>query len=115
MRNSLNIAKRIAEIASSKKASDIVILDIRKVSSICDYFVIFTGETGRQIEAIRDEVERELLNEGIKAVRIEGDSFSGWILMDFEDVMVHIFTPEERKYYDLENLWSKAEPVLRIL
>ena len=115
MKNPLEIARKIAETASSMKASDIVVLDIRNACQFCDYFVILTGETGRQIEAIRDEIEESLAREGVKALRTEGDSLSGWVLLDFGDVIVHIFTPEERRYYDLENLWSKAVPILRIV
>jgi len=100
--------------ASDKQATDILLLDTSKVCSFADYFVICTGDSDRQIRAIYDEVEHALKREGILPHHYEGTLDSGWLLLDFRDVIVHIFAPSEREYYQLDKLWSKAIPVLRI-
>lgn len=99
---------------SSKQASDILLLDTREVCSFADYFVICTGESERQIHAICDEVEHALKKEGVLPHHFEGTLDSGWLLIDFGDVIVHIFAVAEREYYQLDKLWSQAVPVLRI-
>ena len=104
----------MVEAASDKQATDILLLDIHKVCSFADYFVICTGDSDRQIRAIYDEVEHALKREGILPHHCEGTLDSGWLLLDFRDVIVHIFAPSEREYYQLDKLWSKAIPVLRI-
>ena len=86
----------------------------RAVCSFADYFVICTGESGRQIKAIYDEMERVMKEEGVSPHHREGTLDSGWLLLDFGDVIVHIFTPSEREYYQLDELWSRAVPVVRI-
>jgi ribosome-associated protein len=110
---STEIARRAVEAAAEKQAADIVMLDVRAVCSFADYFVICSGETERQIQAIWDEVEAELEEDGMKLYRREGTVDSGWVLLDYSDVIVHIFSPEKRAYYQLEALWDKAVPVLR--
>jgi len=102
------------DIASDKQASDIVILDIRSLTTFADYFVICSAGSDRQIGAICDAVRETLTKEEIKALHSEGIGNSGWVLMDYGDVIVHIFTPAERTYYSLEKLWSAAPAVLRI-
>ena len=102
------------EAASYKLATDILLLDTRGVCSFADYFVICTGDSARQIQAIFDEVEHVLKREGILSHHTEGTLESGWLLLDFGDVIVHIFAAAEREYYQLDSLWSKAVPVLRI-
>ncbi len=102
------------EAASDKQAADILLLDTRKVCSFADYFVMCTGDSDRQIRAIYDEVEHALKREGILPHHYEGTLDSGWLLLDFGDVIVHIFATAEREYYQLDKLWSKAIPVLRI-
>ncbi len=89
-------------------------LDTREICTFADYFVICSGETQRQVEAICDEVLSVLKKEGIRLRRREGASGSGWLLMDFGDVIIHIFATKEREYYQLEKLWSKATPLIRI-
>lgn len=89
-------------------------LDTRGVCSFADYFVICSGDSSRQIQAILDEVAHVLKREGILPHHSEGTVESGWLLLDFGDVIVHIFAAAEREYYQLDNLWSKAVPVLRI-
>ncbi len=89
-------------------------LDTRSISSFADYFVICTSESDRQTRAIFDEVEGVLRQEGVRAHHREGDTDSGWFLLDFGDVVVHIFSPEERERYALDDLWKEAKPLLRI-
>ncbi len=90
-------------------------LDIRQVASFADYFVICTGDSERQIEAICDEIDEVLSKKGVRLYRREGASDSGWIILDFGGVVVHVFAPPQREYYGLEELWSRATPVVRIL
>jgi ribosome-associated protein len=108
------VARRAVEAANDKKAVDIVLLDAREVCTFADYFVICSGDTGKQIEAIRDEVGHVLKKEGILPHHYEGTVDSGWLLLDFSDVIVHIFAPDEREQYQLDKLWSQAIPVVRI-
>ena len=91
-----------------------MLLDTRKVCSFTDYFVICSGETQRQIKAIYDEVEQVLKKEGILPHHREGTVDSGWLLLDFGSIIVHIFAPFEREYYQLGELWREAVPVIRI-
>ncbi len=89
-------------------------LDARGVCGFADYFVICSGESERQIKAIYDEVAHALKREGISPHHSEGTLDSGWLLLDFSDVIVHIFAPTEREYYQLGELWGEAIPVVRI-
>jgi ribosome-associated protein len=111
----LDLAKCIAEAASEKQASDVVLLDTRKVCSFADYFVICSGESERQIEAIGQAVAEVLAKEAISLYHREGDANSGWVLLDLGDIIVHIFSQFEREYYQLEKLWSKAPVVVKIM
>jgi ribosome-associated protein len=104
----------VVEVAADKQASNIVLLDARGVCSFADYFVICSGESERQISSIYDEVGHRLKHEGILPNHHEGTVDSGWLLLDFGDIIVHIFSPFEREYYRLDELWSQATPVLRI-
>ena len=110
----LEIARKVVEAASSKQATDIVLLDIRGVCSFADYFVICSGESERQIKTITEEIEHILKNSGILPRHREGTLDSGWLLLDFGDIIVHIFSTKERKYYELDTLWNEAIPVIRI-
>ena len=91
-----------------------MLLDARGVCSFADYFVLCSGDSGRQIRAILDEVAHTLKREGIQPHHSEGTIDSGWLLLDFGDVIVHIFSPFERDYYQLDELWSQAIPIVRI-
>ena len=102
------------EAASDKQAGDIVLLDARAVCSFADYFVICSGETGRQIQAIYEEIEHALKKKGILPHHHEGTIDSGWLLLDYGNVIVHIFAALEREYYQLDKLWGEANLVLRI-
>ena len=94
--------------AQSKKAEDIVVLDILAVSSFTDAFVICSGSNQRQVQSIADGIETELKAAGVRPIGIEGYSNGGWVLMDYGDFVVHILLPESRKFYDLERLWKNA-------
>ena len=91
-----------------------MILDLQGLTTITDYFVICSGESGRQLTTIYDEVEHALKQQGVLPHHHEGTLESGWMLIDFGDVIVHIFSTEEREFYNLDELWSRATPVLRI-
>ncbi len=105
-------AKAAVDIASDKKASDILLLDIQNVSYIADYFVICSGSNNRQIQSIADAIDDELGKQNVTLLHREGTADSGWVLLDFGGVIVHIFGPKEREYYQLERLWSEAKTVV---
>ena len=110
----IDVARKIVAIAEDKQAGDILLLDTRGACSFADYFVILSGTSDRQVEAIADEIRRDLKEEGVYAHHVEGTPSSGWLLLDYSDVIVHIFSPEERDNYQLDQLWSAARPVVRI-
>lgn len=112
--DALALAHKAVEVASDKQAADIVLLDTKGVCSFADYFVICSGETERQIKTIYDEIEHAMKREGVLPHHREGTLDSGWLLLDFSDVIVHIFAPFEREYYHLGDLWSEAVPIVRI-
>ncbi len=108
------LAKKIVDIAADKKAEDVVLLDIRRLTTIADYFVICSGTSERQVAAITQAVIEELDKENVAPLHSEGIGESGWVLLDYGSVIVHIFAPEVRDYYRLERLWSQALTVVRI-
>ncbi len=89
-------------------------LDTRPISSIADYFVIATVDSERQAKAIIDEIEKQMKAHEVRPLGIDGDAGSGWVLMDYGDVVVHIFDPGTRDYYQLEELWDKAPTIVHI-
>jgi ribosome-associated protein len=104
-----DLAQRIAEIASDKVAHDIRVFDLREIVSYTDYFVICSGGTERQTKSIHDAIYQELKDTyGLLPRRVEGLTESRWILMDYLDAVIHIFTPDARSYYRLEQLWGDA-------
>jgi len=111
----IEIAKKIVETAADRQASDVVLVDTRKVCSFADYFVICSGESERQIESIGQAIVELLKKESIVPHHREGAANSGWMLLDLGDIIVHIFSPFEREYYQLETLWSNAPIVVRIM
>ena len=103
------LANRIAELASDRKAVDIRILDLRGIVGYTDYFVICSGNTERQTKAIHDAIHEDLKKKhGLLPRRVEGAREARWVLMDYLDCVVHIFTPEARAFYRLEQLWGEA-------
>lgn len=99
------LAKKIMTVLEEKKATDILALDISEISTLADYFVLASAENVRQLDALEDAVEENIRLE----VNKEGESSSGWILMDYRDIVVHLFTKEQRACYDLEKIWSDAK------
>lgn len=108
------IARAIAHVASDAKATDVVVLGIRDLTTIADYFVICTADNERQLRAIQRDIDTEMAKQDINVRKVEGPAESGWVLMDFSDVIVHIFGKNERAFYSLDQLWSAAQPVLVI-
>ena len=108
----LEIAKVAAGAADSKKAVDLVLLDLTSLTDVCDYFVICSGENARQVDAIVDEArEKVSRNCGLSPISCEGREGLSWVLIDYGSVVVHVFRPETRDYYRLENLWGDAPRV----
>ncbi|MGH3027654.1 MAG: ribosome silencing factor [Gaiellaceae bacterium] len=105
-------ARRIAELAQEKLAADVVILDMRPVCSYTDYFVICTGQNPRQTKAIYDAVREEMKKaERLTPRTVAGEREASWIIADYLDVVLHVFTPEAREYYRLEELWGDVPSV----
>ncbi len=111
----IDLARKIVDVIVDKKGEDIVLLDLRGLSTLTDYFVICSGTSERQLDALLAAV-REMTKKslGILPLNIEGDPPSGWILMDYGSVVVHLFAPELRVFYDLEGLWRDGHIVVRI-
>jgi ribosome-associated protein len=110
----LDLARRIVELAEDKKAADIVLLDLGELTTLADAFVICSGGSERQISAIADGIVEGLRDERVKPIGREGTSESHWVLLDYGSVIVHVFTPPERDYYELEKHWSGARVVVRV-
>ena len=113
-RSSLELARRIVELAEDKKAADIVLLDLTGLTSVADYFVICSGGSDRQLDAIATGIVGSLRDEKVRPFGREGTAASHWILVDFGSVIVHVFTPPERDFYQLERHWSEAKTILRV-
>ena len=101
-------AKEIALAALAKKAEDVMVLDLRGLSSVTDYYVIATGNGPRQVTAMADAIEQEMGKKGVRTIGSEGRSAGTWVLLDFGDVVAHLFEPEARAHYDLEGNWADA-------
>jgi ribosome-associated protein len=109
-----DIARAAVDAAASKKADDILLLDIRDLTSMADYFVICSASTDRQLKAVVEGIEEELRQDGVRPVHVEGEQTSGWVLVDFGDVICHVLKPAEREYYRLEDLWQGAKTLVRV-
>lgn len=112
--DALPIARVIVDSIAAKMGADILLLDLAGLTLIADYFVIATAETDRQLNAMAEEIVSELKAEGRAPLHVEGVAQSGWVLLDYGDVVVHLFLEAQRDYYDLEGLWAKARTVVRI-
>ena len=102
---------RAVKAADDKKAADLVVLDLRKAAGFTDFFVICSGTSTRQIRAIADAVTEALAAQGVKPAHVEGYDRSEWVLLDYFDFIVHVFSPEMRLFYGLERLWGSAERI----
>ena len=100
-----------AKAADDLRGKETLVLDLTEVTPIVDYFVISTGSSGRQMRAVADEVRRIMRSSGSRPRSIEGENDANWILHDFGDIVLHVFSPEARKLYDLEHLWADAPRV----
>ncbi len=105
---SAELAQKITDLALEKKGKQIVKIDIKNLTDYADYFVIVTGESGLQIKAIVDHIEDELAKEGIRAFSKEGYEYQRWVLLDYIDVVVHVFNHEAREFYGIERLYADA-------
>jgi ribosome-associated protein len=106
-------ARKVAGYARDKKAADVMVMDLRKVTDVTSFFVLCTGESGPQVRAIADNVLEEARKAGIEVYHVEGYEPQRWVLIDMIDIVVHVFQPEVRRYYQLERLWGDA-PIERI-
>lgn len=116
--DSQTLAHQIVDIIEDKQASDILLLDVTEQTSIASYFVIATIDNERQARAIEGDLFEKLrVQQNVRPLSMQGigDNSGGWALLDYGDVIVHLFTEERRHYYDLEELWSKANVVLKVL
>ena len=104
----LAMAREAAEAAFDLKAEELVALDVSEVSSFADTFILLTGRSDRQVRSISDAIEQRLRAQGERPLGIEGYNDGRWVLMDFADLIIHIFIPDIREHYDLERLWSDA-------
>jgi ribosome-associated protein len=97
------------EAALGRKAEDILVLDVRGLTSIADYFIICSGRSNRQVSAIAEHIERFLKKNKVRPISVEGKREGHWVLMDYGDVLIHVFFEDTRRFYDLEGLWSDAK------
>lgn len=105
---SLDKAKLIAQFAAEKKGDNIVLMDMRDISMFCDWFVVISASSSRRINAIAKNIQQKLSKKGISSLHIEGKANPYWVLLDYEDVVVHVFYEQVREFYGLERLWSTA-------
>ena len=109
--DSKTLAIEIAKILDGKKAQDVRVLKVEDLTVLTDYFVIASGTSTTQVAALADEVDYQLSQRGIKPYNTEGFDSKNWVLLDYSSVIVHVFVPNTRTYYDLEHLWADAETV----
>jgi len=102
---------QVLRAAEDKKAEDIVVLNLASICSFTDYFVLCSGRSSRQVQAIADGIEEKLRTQSIRPASIEGYSQGEWVLMDYLDFVVHVFAPKAREFYDLERLWRGAKRI----
>lgn len=108
----MTLARRAVALAENKQAHDIVLLDISSLSTIADYFIICSGDSERQLRTIAEYIDDMVHREFERNPRIEGEASTGWIVLDYGDLVIHVFSPDQRDYYRLEQLWGKASPVV---
>lgn len=112
--SAIDSARLMVDAAADKKAQDIVLLDVREFSSLADYFIVCSAQVERQMRAIAEGIEEALDAVFVPPYRREGTPADGWVLLDYGDVIVHIFSNEQRDYYRLEQLWEQAHLVVRV-
>lgn len=109
--NSLEIATKVAQILDSKKATKVKVLKVQDLTVIADYFVIASGTSSTHVKSLAEEVEYVLKEQGTKPLRTEGFSTQNWFIIDYATVIVHVFSPDARDFYDLDHLWADGEEV----
>lgn len=109
-----DLARKVVDLLADRQAEDIILLDISQVAGFADYFVIASAINPRHMRALLETLDKDLKAEAEHALHQEGTAESGWVLLDLGDVIVHLFSPEERSYYDLEGLWSQGVAVVHI-
>jgi len=112
--SAIDSARLMVDAAADKKAQDIVLFDVKDISSLADYFIVCSAQVERQIRAIAEGIEEALDAVDVPPYRREGTPADGWVLLDYGDVIVHIFSTEQRDYYRLEQLWENAHLVVRV-
>ena len=108
---SKELTKLAVAALEDRKAEDVTVIDISEISPIADYFIIANGTNQNQLQAMRDAADEALYKAGVKVQQIEGNQSSTWILMDYGDIIIHIFSKEDRLFYDLERIWRDGVPV----
>ncbi len=110
----MTLARHIVNYLEAKKGEDILLLDIHELTDFADYFIICSGTSDRMLQALADQVQEQVhLNHCLKG-RVEGEPRDGWVLIDYGEIIVHLFSPERRNYYRLEELWGKGKVLLRV-
>lgn len=107
----LEIVKKAVNALEDKKAEDITVIDIKEVSTIADYFIVASGSSQNQLLAMQDAVDEAFVKLGLHAKQVEGNGNSTWILMDYQDIVVHLFSKEDRLFYDLERIWRDGKRI----
>ena len=108
------MARTVVDALEDKKGEDIVLIDIKEISSFADYFIICSGTSDRMLDALADSVRRLFKDTQGLTGRVEGTARDGWLLVDFGDVILHLFSPDRREYYNLEELWSQGKVLLHL-
>ena len=107
----MQLTEEICKILSSKKAEDILVIDVREKTVLCDYFIIASGNNRNQVQAMAENVDEVLAKAGYQAKQTEGYRNANWILLDYGDVVIHLFDEENRLFYDLERIWRDGEEI----
>ncbi len=112
--NTLDLARDIVRVLEDKKGEDIVLLDIKDIVSFTEYFVLCTGSSARMLEALADGLDENIRKQYQKKGRREGEARDGWLVVDYGEIVVHLFSPDQREYYQLEELWEEGKVLLRM-
>ncbi len=110
-----SISRLVFDAIANKQARDILLLDVSKVTSLADYFILCTADSERQLQAISDHVQELLYYKGETIRKQQGTSDSGWVILDYGFIIIHIFTPETRRYYELEKIWKGANTLIKMM
>lgn len=112
--NTLDLARDIVRALEDKKGEDIVLLDLKGIVSFTEYFILCTGTSARMLEALADSLIESIRKQHKRKGRTEGEARDGWLVVDYGEIVVHLFSPDQREYYQLEELWDKGKILLRV-